>query len=126
MRQLVPLVLAVCLASTSFVACAAQEKVPPAAEYFPDDSRRLSQVSKAVVLTDFSKAEPASALITGKREKGKWKLIPFTTAEMKGTALSIYSAGLYIGGGLSLPVGGLVSSRWNAAFPIRPRRRSAW
>lgn len=37
--------------------------------------------------------------------------------ERRGTALSIYSAGLYIGGGLSLPVGGLVSSRWNAAFP---------
>jgi len=37
--------------------------------------------------------------------------------EKRATALSIYSAGLYIGGGLSLPVGGLVSSRWNAAFP---------
>ncbi len=37
--------------------------------------------------------------------------------EKRGTALSIYSAGLYVGGGLSLPVGGLVSSRWNAAFP---------
>jgi MFS family permease len=38
--------------------------------------------------------------------------------EKRATALSIYSAGLYIGGGLSLPVGGLVSSRWNAAYPI--------
>lgn len=37
--------------------------------------------------------------------------------EKRATALSIYSAGLYIGGGLSLPVGGLVSSRWNAAYP---------
>ncbi|HMG48158.1 MAG TPA: MFS transporter [Allosphingosinicella sp.] len=37
--------------------------------------------------------------------------------EKRATALSIYSAGLYIGGGLSLPIGGLVSSRWNAAFP---------
>jgi MFS family permease len=37
--------------------------------------------------------------------------------EKRATALSIYSAGLYIGGGLSLPVGGLVSNRWNAAFP---------
>jgi MFS family permease len=37
--------------------------------------------------------------------------------EKRATALSIYSAGLYIGGGLSLPVGGLVSSKWNAAFP---------
>jgi MFS family permease len=37
--------------------------------------------------------------------------------EKRGTALSIYSAGLYIGGGLSLPIGGMVSSRWNLAFP---------
>src|SRR3954470_10232080 len=37
--------------------------------------------------------------------------------EKRGTALSIYSAGLYVGGGLSLPIGGTVSSRWNAAFP---------
>ncbi|HEY0411895.1 MAG TPA: MFS transporter [Allosphingosinicella sp.] len=37
--------------------------------------------------------------------------------ERRATALSIYSSGLYIGGGLSLPIGGLVSSRWNAAWP---------
>lgn len=61
-------------------------------DLLPDDSRRLAQISKATVLTDFTKAEPSSALITGKRQKGKWKMIPFTTAEMKGTALSIYSA----------------------------------
>jgi MFS family permease len=35
----------------------------------------------------------------------------------RATALSIYSAGLYIGGALSLPLGGLVSSRWKAAWP---------
>jgi hypothetical protein len=60
-------------------------------EIFPTDSRRWSRVGDAVMLTDFSKAEPASALITGKREKGKWKLIPFATADFQGTALSIYS-----------------------------------
>lgn len=43
------------------------------------------------MLTDLEKAEPASALITGKREKGKWKVLPFETAEMKGAALSCYS-----------------------------------
>jgi MFS family permease len=37
--------------------------------------------------------------------------------EKRATALSIYSAGLYIGGALSLPIGGFVSSRWNAAWP---------
>jgi MFS family permease len=37
--------------------------------------------------------------------------------ERRATALSIYSSGLYIGGALSLPIGGFVVSRWNAAWP---------
>ena len=37
--------------------------------------------------------------------------------EKRATALSIYSSGLYIGGALSLPIGGFVLSRWNQAFP---------
>lgn len=37
--------------------------------------------------------------------------------ERRATALSIYSSGLYIGGGLSLPIGGLILSRWNLAYP---------
>lgn len=37
--------------------------------------------------------------------------------EKRATALSIYSSGLYIGGGLSLFLGGLTVDRWNAAFP---------
>ena len=37
--------------------------------------------------------------------------------ERRATALSIYSSGLYIGGGLSLPIGGFVLSRWNMAYP---------
>ncbi|UVO50393.1 MFS transporter [Sphingomonas sp. SUN019] len=36
---------------------------------------------------------------------------------LRATALSIYSAGLYVGGGASLFVGGLVVQRWNAAYP---------
>ena len=74
-------------ATASFVFCASCF----AADFLPQDSRGLSQVEKAVVLTDLAKVEPAAALIAGKRQKGKWKRIPFTTAEMKGTALSIYS-----------------------------------
>lgn len=49
--------------------------------------------------------------------------------ERRATALSIYSAGLYIGGGLSLPVGGLISARWHAAFPdpaAAPLGLSGW
>ena len=37
--------------------------------------------------------------------------------ERRATAISIYSSGLYIGGALSLPIGGLVVSRWSAAWP---------
>jgi MFS family permease len=37
--------------------------------------------------------------------------------ERRATALSIYSSGLYIGGGISLPIGGFVVSRWTAAYP---------
>jgi MFS family permease len=37
--------------------------------------------------------------------------------ERRATALSIYSSGLYIGGALSLPIGGLVVSRWTRTFP---------
>lgn len=35
----------------------------------------------------------------------------------RATAMSIYASGLYFGFGLSLLIGGFVSSRWNAAFP---------
>lgn len=37
--------------------------------------------------------------------------------EKRATALSIYSSGIYVGGGLSLFIGGLTVERWNAAFP---------
>lgn len=37
--------------------------------------------------------------------------------ERRATALSIYSSGLYIGGAISLPIGGFVLSGWNRAFP---------
>ncbi len=61
-------------------------------ELFPTDSRHWSQVDQAVVLTDFSAVDPASALVTGRRKKGKWKLIPWESAEHQGTALSIYTS----------------------------------
>ncbi|MBU0670259.1 MAG: MFS transporter [Alphaproteobacteria bacterium] len=37
--------------------------------------------------------------------------------KMRGTALAIYSAGLYIGGGISLLIGGLIVEGWNKAYP---------
>ena len=36
---------------------------------------------------------------------------------LRATALSIYSAGLYVGGGLSLGIGGLIVKSWNEAYP---------
>ena len=63
----------------------------PSTELFPRDSRRWSRVGEAVILTDLSKVQPASALTTGRREKGKWKVIPYATADLKGMALSAYA-----------------------------------
>ncbi|QYU69958.1 MFS transporter [Leptolyngbya sp. 15MV] len=38
-------------------------------------------------------------------------------ARLRATALAIYSSGLYIGGGVSLLIGGLVVENWNRAYP---------
>lgn len=37
--------------------------------------------------------------------------------KMRATALAIYSAGLYLGGGISLLIGGLIVEQWNASYP---------
>lgn len=37
--------------------------------------------------------------------------------EKRATALAIYSSGLYMGGGLSLFIGGAIVKNWNASFP---------
>ena len=37
--------------------------------------------------------------------------------ERRGTAISIYASGLYVGGGVSLLIGGSIVSRWTEAFP---------
>lgn len=36
---------------------------------------------------------------------------------LRATALAIYSAGLFVGSGLSLVLGGLIAESWNAAYP---------
>lgn len=48
--------------------------------------------------------------------------------EKRATALAIYSSGLYLGGGLSLLIGGQIVERWDAAFPARsgPMGLAGW
>ena len=38
-------------------------------------------------------------------------------ARLRATALAIYSSGLYIGGGVSLAIGGVIVDQWNAIYP---------
>ncbi len=38
-------------------------------------------------------------------------------ARLRATALAIYSSGIYLGGGISLLIGGLIVDQWNAAYP---------
>lgn len=40
--------------------------------------------------------------------------------KMRATALAIYSSGLYIGGGVSLLIGGAIVENWNKAYPTNP------
>ena len=38
--------------------------------------------------------------------------------KMRATALAIYSSGLYIGGGISLLIGGAIVETWNESYPV--------
>lgn len=58
--------------------------------YLPDDSRQWERVDESVFITDLSQAIPHDALTYGRRRLGKWKVLPFETAELSGNALSIY------------------------------------
>lgn len=62
----------------------------PAPEMFPTDSRNWSRQSEAMLITDLSQVTPAEAVIKGTRKKGKWKTVPYATADFKGWALSAY------------------------------------
>ncbi len=47
--------------------------------------------------------------------------------KMRATALAIYSSGLYIGGGVSLLIGGKIVEWWNAAYPVEaPLGLAGW
>src|SRR5262249_833039 len=60
-------------------------------EWFPEDPRQWSGYDRSVFVTDWSKAKESGALVTGQREKGKWKVLPYEAGDLKGNALSAYS-----------------------------------
>ena len=91
MKSKLCLLLAATLLGLPGLALFAVEK-PPTSELLPTDSRRWSRAGEASVLADLSQAQPAAALLTGQRAKGKWKVLPFETATLKGSALSCYSS----------------------------------
>ncbi len=63
-----------------------------AADLLPNDPRQWSRKAEAVVVTNLAEVKPATALVAeGLRQKGKWKVLPFETADLKGTALSCYA-----------------------------------
>ncbi len=61
-------------------------------EWLPDDPRQWSQYNRSLVLTDLAQVLERDALVTGQREKGKWKVLPYEIGKVKGRALSVYSS----------------------------------
>jgi hypothetical protein len=60
--------------------------------WLPLDARQWSGYDHSVLLTDLAQAEPGSRLCHGRRQLGKWFVLPYELADFKGTALSIYPA----------------------------------
>ncbi|CAN5451043.1 hypothetical protein BH09VER1_BH09VER1_36030 [soil metagenome] len=55
-------------------------------EFFAPPFQKWEKEAQAIRITDLSVAKPADAL-SAKREKGKWKVIPYSTASFSGQAL---------------------------------------
>ena len=55
-------------------------------------------------------------------------LADYFSRERRATVLAIYSAGLYVGGGLSLPIGGAISRTWTAHYQgsVAPFGLAGW
>ena len=81
------------------------------AALLPLDSRRWAQHETAQIVADFSPGQPATALTKGRREQGKWKLLPFATAAMEGWALSAYGSTRPSPVSVALPASG-----WHAVY----------
>lgn len=97
-----------------------------------DSWRRVRLISIGLALwslmTAFSGFARNSTMLTGARAgvgvgeatagPAAYSLISdWFPARLRGTALAIYSSGLYFGGGISLLIGGSIVEGWNRAFP---------
>lgn len=97
-----------------------------------DKTRRVRLMSLGLalwsVMTAFSGFARNSLMLTGARigvgvgeataSPAAYSLISdWFPARLRGTALAIYSSGLYFGGGISLLVGGSILEGWNRAYP---------
>lgn len=82
-----------------------------APQFFPHDPRALANYASSRLLTDMSRAQPAEALTTGPRDKGKWKVISYAAEGFEGKALSVFR---YTGAApIRLP---LEAKGWHAVF----------
>jgi len=91
---------------------------------------RLMSIGLALwsLMTAFSGFARNGAMLTGARigvgvgeataSPSAYSLISdWFPARMRATALAVYSSGLYLGGGISLLIGGLIVESWNKAYP---------
>lgn len=81
-------------------------------EWFPDDPRQWSQYKRSLLIADWAQVEERDALVTGRREKGKWKVLPYEIGTMKGRALSAYYS--TNPPPVRLPLGGIKG--WHAVY----------
>lgn len=82
------LVLAGTVAAAETGSFGFKRKINP--EWFPDDPRQWSQYARSLVITDLAQVKEQDGLTTGRREKGKWKVLPYEIGKVKGRALSAY------------------------------------
>lgn len=74
--------------------CLSHAEAAPAHSLHQTDARRWVNHAKALAsltVTDLTTATPATAFTKGKRERGKWKAMPFATEKLEGWALSCYA-----------------------------------
>lgn len=59
--------------------------------WFPDDPRQWRRFSESQFITDLRGVMESNALTFERREKGRWKVLPYSTETQSGFALSCYA-----------------------------------